>query len=474
MFQLMPGARSSRPRLNRRDLMRISAMGALGTGMSQSILAGQSDIGTTASAKNCIYIFLCGGPSQIDMWDPKPDAPEHIRGDFKPINTNVPGIQIGDLLPHTATHADKFTIIRSMHHDTQSHEPGILRTLLADKQQLNKPFPASPSDKPGIGAILSYLYGAQGQLPPWVVLPRYFMTGDHFYKGQTAGFLGNQYDAFDVNAAKKNSLHRTEFNLENLDLSKSGQDINRLAQRKELLDAIGKQGLSSSNTVRTLDGLIDRAYELFTSEKIKQVFDVKKENTATRERYGMNEYGQSFLLARRLVEADVRMVNLFWTFYGKDGCQFNLWDNHGSNEVEICGGVNLGKDMLRHDYCCPSFDKAYSALLEDLDQRGLLESTLVVVVGEFGRTPVINKSAGRDHWCGVYSAVLAGGGVKGGNIYGESDNIGGYVKDMPATPYDLHATVLKAMGVAPETGIPDQTGRPVRVTDGQPIDAIFG
>jgi arylsulfatase A-like enzyme len=178
------------------------------------------------------------------------------------------------------------------------------------------------------------------------------------------------------------------------------------------------------------------------------------------------------LLARRLVEADVRLVNVFWTFYGKDGCQFNLWDNHGSDK-DVCGGANRGVDMLTHDYCCPSFDRAFSALLQDLNDRSLLDDTLVVVVGEFGRTPKINKNAGRDHWGSCYSAVLAGGGVRGGQVYGESDGQTASVVDSPVTPYDLHATVLHAFGVEPSQTIDDRAGRPIPVTDGQPVKALF-
>ena len=474
MLQLMPGAHTRKAKLTRRDLMRMSALGTLGLGLGSQLdtQLEAAPIAGNASAKNCIYIFLCGGPSQLDMWDPKPDAPDNIRGPFKPISTNVPGIQIGDLLPQVAQHADKLAIVRSMHHDTNSHDLGILRTLLADKSQLKKAYPPKPSDRPGLGALLSYLYGAQGQLPPWVVLPRFFTTGARFYRGQTAGFLGDQYESFELGAEKKASLKRTEFHLENLNLSKSGQDIERLTARKNLLGELTQDDLASSPNVKELDGLVNRAYNLFASQDIRQVFDVRQEKQQTRERYGMNEYGQSFLLARRLVEANVRMVNLFWTFYGDDGCQFNLWDNHGSDK-EVCGGKNRGVDMIRHDYCCPSFDKAFSALLQDLEQRGLLESTLVVVTGEFGRTPKINKNAGRDHWSSCYSTVLAGGGIQGGSIYGRSDRQAAYVADRPVTPFDMHATILHAFGVPRTTMVPDNLGRPLHVTDGNPITDLF-
>lgn len=477
MLQLMPGARSPRSRITRRDMVRISAMGALGAGLSGRLdqVEASTDRPLAGPARHCIYIFLCGGPSQLDIWDPKPLAPSEIRGPIKPIATSVPGIQFGDLIPLTARHADKLSVIRSLHHDSNSHQTGILRTLLASKRETGAAFPPEPSDHPSIGAMLSHLYGAQGTLPPWVVLPRYFTTGNQFYKGQTAGFLGNRYAPLEVGEAKQDSLARTEFNLKNLDLRGNGTSPAELESRRSLLASLEEnRDIGSEAPVQQFQSLRDRAHALLTSRQVREVFDVTREPQPLRERYGMNEYGQSFLLARRLVEADVRMINVFWTFYGKDGCQFNLWDNHGGKaDTEICGGINKGLDMLRHDYCCPSFDRAFSALLEDLDQRGLLDETLVVVVGEFGRTPKINAHTGRDHWSSCYSAVMAGGGIRGGTVYGQSDKHAAYVADMPVTPYDMHATVLRGFGITPSHSVPGPLGRPVRVTDGNPIEALF-
>ena len=450
-------------------------MGALGAGLHGQMdqIEASNNRPLPGPARHCIYIFLCGGPSQLDMWDPKPSAPSEIRGPVKPISTSVPGTQFGDLIPLTAGHADKLSVIRTLNHDSNSHQTGILRTLLASKRENGPAYPPEPSDHPSLGAMLGHLYGAQGTLPPWVVLPRYFTTGNQFYKGQTAGFLGNRYAPLEVGAAKEDTLARTEFNLKNLDLASNGLNSEILESRRSLLAALEENRLIGSETpVQQFQSLREQAHALLTSQRVREVFDVTREPKPLRERYGMNEYGQSFLLARRLVEADVRMINVFWTFYGKDGCQFNLWDNHGSEE-SICGGVNKGAEMLRHDYCCPSFDRAFSALLEDLQQRDLLDETLVVVVGEFGRTPKINKFTGRDHWCSCYSAVLAGGGVRGGSVYGLSDKHAAYVADLPVTPYDLHATVLRAFGVMPGDSVPDPLGRPVRVTDGNPIEAIF-
>jgi len=477
MISLMP-ANVERRSLTRRDILRLSAWSA--AGLSLPSLAEAANGATTThrpTAKNCIYIFLCGGPSQLDMWDPKPNAPKQIRGPFSPIHTNVAGIHIGDLLPSVSRHADKFSLIRSMSIGTSSHETGIFRTLLASKvgTAKNRSFPAEPSDHPAIGAILHKLLGPTGNMPPWAVIPRHFMTGDHFYKGQAAGFLGPAFAPFSLATEKKDSLGRTEFPIKNAQLYGKEMNPERFAGRRSLLGEL--QSLNAgpgaeTKVVRSLQRQYDSAYRMLTSKKFKQAFDVTRERQTDRERYGMNEYGQSFLLARRLVERDVRMVNLFWTFYGKDGCQFNLWDNHGA-EGKVCGGPRTGLAMIKHDYCCPSFDRAFSALLEDLTNRGMLEETMIVVVGEFGRTPKINKWSGRDHWGSCYSAVLAGGGIQGGRIHGASDNHAAYVKDAPVSPYDLHATILHGFGFGPETAVPDQTGRPVRITDGQPLQGLF-
>ena len=469
----------ARARFARRDLIRLGALGALGAGGLASpaaFAATRPDVPKgTAKARSCIFIFLCGGPSQLDMWDPKPEAPIEIRGPFKPIQTTVPGTQFGELLPQVAKQADKFAIIRSMSHESTVHDIGILKTLLASKSENKKAFPAQATDHPALGSLLANKLGVSGALPPWVVLPRFFTTGNRFYKGQTSGFLGAMYEPFEIGAPKTDSLARTEFDLQKLEFDITDFDPERFERRRKLLGELDRNGgtLASLAPIQRTQEVYERAFGMFSNTGVKDVFDVTREPLKLRERYGMNEYGQSFLLARRLSEAGVKMVNVFWTYYGPDGCQFNLWDNHGSDKDTVCGGPSKGVDMIKHDYCCPSFDRAFSALLEDLDQRGKLQETLVVVVGEFGRTPKINKNAGRDHWGACYSAVLAGAGVQGGAIYGESDKYTSSVKDSPVSPYDLHATILHAFGVAQSTTVVDKSGRPIPITDGTPVKALF-
>lgn len=449
----------------------ISALGATLPALQSDVFANQQTHQPTA--KRCIYIFLCGGPSQLDMWDLKPDAPDSIRGPFRPIATSVPGMHIGDLLPLTAQRAEKLAIIRSMMHTSNSHDTGIKYTLLADSSVSGPAYPPLSSDHPGMGGILRSLMGDTGRLPAWVTVPRPFTTGERYYRGQTGGFLGNSFDPFLLNEEKKDSLADKTFRIKALNLP---EEVNssRFADRRQLLESVDRRSAHLINAApsQQMRSHYEKAFNLISSADVRGAFDLEQESATLRDRYGRNEYGQSFLLARRLAEAGTQYVNVFWTYYGKDGCQFNLWDNHGSDK-DVCGGHNRGVDMIRGKYCCPSFDKAFSALLDDLTDRGMLDDTLVVVTGEFGRTPKINKNAGRDHWCSCYSTVLAGGGVRGGSIYGASDGHAAYVKDSPVRPEDLGATILHSFGFAPESEIIDPTGRPVRSSSGQPVTALF-
>ncbi len=475
MSVLTLGGRRS-GRFNRRELLKMSSLGALGLSLPDTSQVQAATTSHKPTAKRCIYIFLCGGPSQIDMWDLKPEAPDSIRGPFQPIDTSVPGIQIGDLLPEVSKHADKFSIIRSMNHDSSSHATGIKYMLLADAGPTTralKAFPPQRSDHPGMGAILQSLQASTSQLPGWVTVPRPFTTGGQFYKGQTAGFLGGAYDPLYLDVEKRDSLSEKQFTVKGFSLPE-GVDAERFQNRRELLSQLktDSQAGWQSDVTQSMEKYYERAFSMLSSEGVGRVFDLEREPAKLRDRYGRNEYGQSFLLARRLIEADVQMVNVFWTYYGKDGCQFNLWDNHGSDKP-VCGGYNKGVEMIRGDYCCPAFDLAYSALLEDLSTRGLLDDTLVVVTGEFGRTPRINKNTGRDHWPNCYSTVLAGGGIKGGQVYGESDKHAAFVKSSPVRPEDLGATILHAFGYRPEATIHMPTGREIASSQGKPVTALF-
>ena len=475
MLSLLPTQSGTSTALHRRDLLKsggLASLSALFPALQQAN-GGVSPLAHAPTAKNCIFIFLCGGPSQLDMWDPKPAAPAEIRGPIGSIDTCVPGIRFGEVLPKVALHADKMALIRSMMHDSTSHETGIKYTLLADSRPPpGEAYPPARTDHPGLGAILWNLLGAHPDLPAWVTIPRPFTTGDHYYKGQTGGLLGGAFDPFAIDEEKFDSLADKQFQLPALSM-RQGMTTDRMRGRHALFSELNGQTPVHSASTRDLEQYSDQAFSLLCSPVTRRAFNLANEPGSLRDQYGRHEYGQSFLLARRLIETGVRMVNVFWTYYGKDGCQFNLWDNHGADE-EICGGLNRGIDMLKAPYCCPSFDQAFSTLLEDLTQRGLLDETLVVVTGEFGRTPKINKWAGRDHWCSCYSTVLAGGGIRGGQIYGESDVHAAYVKDLPTRPEDLGATVLHAFGIAPEAPIYGTTNRPVRASKGTPLKSLFG
>ncbi len=472
MLNLFPSAGGS-PQLTRRDLIRMGPLALAGLSLPRVLRAeDEATARPHATAKNCIYIFLCGGPSQMDLWDPKPEAPLEIRGEYHPIDTNVPGIQIGDLLPLSSQRADKFAIIRSQHAYSTGHGFAIMDSLLGQKNpRPNEAFPTR-SDHPGFGAILHNLLGGCGDLPAWVTIPRPFTTGHEFYKGQTGGFLGPAFDSFLLNKPKKGSLSTELFKVDAIQPVVPPQ---RIAGRRELLKGIDAVTTlqEESGAGAALDKHYRNAFSLIAENGAKQAFDLTLESDATRDRYGRNEYGQSFLMARRLVEAGVRMVNVFWTYFGPDGCQFNLWDNHGI-DGPVCGGPNRGNAMLRHEYCTPSFDRSFTALLDDLAERGLLDETLVVVTGEFGRTPKINKTAGRDHWSGCQSTLMAGGGVLGGQVYGATDAHAAYVKEHPVTPDDIGATIHHAFGLTPEDVVYSQTGRPTRISEGQPIIELFG
>ena len=318
-------------RVNRRELLRLGSGAALGLGLQPLLMAEAAEAAAMArssrKARHCIYIFLCGGPSQLDMWDPKPDAPDGIRGPFRPIETSVPGIWFTELIPRVATHADKLAVIRSMHHGNAEHGDGIAYSLLGRKHAPNDIY-ISSGDHPALGAMLHKVKGDCGVLPPWVILPRPFTTLSPPYKGQAAGFLGSAYDPVTLNEPKIDSLAPKELRLGALD-PPPGVDADRMAARQRLLADCDAEPAVATEAQARWDSGVSRAMEMLSGADCRHAFDLTREPDRVRDRYGRNEYGQSFLLARRLVEAGVRMVNVFWTFFDKQGCQFNLWDNHG-------------------------------------------------------------------------------------------------------------------------------------------------
>lgn len=459
--------------LHRRDAMlRLGQVGLGGLALP-GLLAAQAQAASsvqTSKAKACILVYLWGGPPQQDTFDMKPDAPDGIKSQFQPISTAVPGIQICDQLPQIAKCTDKLAIIRSYTHPSNTHEVGVYHTLTGKvnnslavpRNQRNR------RDFPTMGSVVSY-FSPPGDLPTSVTIPRPIGHDGVVYTGTYAGFLGPKYDPLELQApaeVKERAAHGLEL--------PQGWDAHRLQSRQGLLKTLDDYDRLNQKQAQRVSGLgqfREQAFRMLTSSQAKSAFDLSLESEAMRERYGRNEYGESFLLARRLVEAGVKLVTFIWYYVCKDGNVANVWDNHG-------GSGSLGKitgyAMLKEKYCLPPLDQGYSALIEDLSSRGLLDETLVAMLGEFGRTPKINPNAGRDHWGPCQSVVLAGGGIRGGQVYGASDKIAAYPTEKPVKPEDLIATVYYALGIPPTALLYDAQNRPMPACEGEPVLELFG
>lgn len=455
--------------------MRLGQMG-LGALTLPQLLRAESErrdarrsTNSSSNAKACILVYLWGGPPQHDTFDLKPQAPEGIRGLFQPIDSVVPGIQVCEHLPQIAKHTDKLAIIRSLTHPSNNHEPSVYHTLTGRvNNTLAVPRNArNRRDFPTLGSIVGYFSPPSG-LPASVTIPRPIGHDGVVYSGTHAGFLGPKYDPIETQPpAEVNEKAPHNFDLP------PGVDEHRLQLRYGLLNTVEgiDRAMQQQKATRGLDSYREQAFRMLTSPEAKRAFRLDDEPAKVRDRYGRNEYGECFLMARRLVESGVRLVTFTWYFVAKDGNVLNVWDNHGG--TGSLGGIT-DYQMLKEFYCLPSLDQGYSALLEDLSERGLLDETLVAMYGEFGRTPKINPNKGRDHWGPCQSAVLAGGGIRGGQVYGSSDEHGAYPKTKPVSVEDLHATMFHSMGLNPELEIHDSENRPYRISEGQPIRELFG
>jgi hypothetical protein len=420
-------------------------------------------------AKHCIYVFLWGGPPQQDMWDMKPDAPQGIRSQFRPIQTNVPGIQICDQMPMLAQRMHQVALLRSLTHSSNMHEPSVYRmmtgredpTLVVPRNQRKR------SDFPNLGSVVSYFTPA-GDLPASVTVPRPVGHDGVTYSGTHAGFLGPRYDPLELQPAKNSNdqpLHAVAL--------PADVDTTRLYARRGLLHVVEarERQLQNRRAAEGLGGFQEQAFRMVTAPAAKRAFQIEREPPAVRDRYGRNEYGDSFLLARRLIEADVRLVSVIWMYIFPTGRVSNIWDNHAGFGIH---GAKTGFDLMRSPVGMPTLDRALTALLDDLSLRGLLDETLIVAYGEFGRTPKINADQGRDHWGACQSVLLAGGGIRGGQVYGSSDPIAAYPKDNPVSPEDLLATIYRALGLSADQEIHDRAGRPYRIVEGKAIERLFG
>ena len=444
--------------LSRRQLLGIGGS-LMGLSLS-SLLRAEGRSRHKARAKSVIFLHQYGGPSHHDTFDMKPAAPAEIRGEFKPIATKVPGLQICERLPRLAQLMDRCSLVRSLRHSMKNHNSAGYYSLSGhtpptDDQRLRDTRELFPA----YGSVVDKLAPARAGVPTFVSYP-YVIRDGSITPGQHASFLGKAHDplfiAQDPNAA--------DFRLPELSLPDS-LTLERLENRRAVLKLIDKQSelLEFSAKARGIEEAYGKALSMLTAPGVKKAFDLSEEPVAVRQRYGRTTYGQGCLLARRLVEAGVRFVNVYFAqFIG--GCTGG-WDTHGFNDKPMY--------PILKNYLLPITDQVVPTLLEDLDQRGLLESTLVVWVGEFGRSPRINKLAGRDHWPACYPALLAGGGVKRGCVFGSSDRTGAYPATEPLRPEDLSATMFHLLGIDPKTEVRDALNRPLPISAGSPIDGIL-
>jgi hypothetical protein len=462
MFEFRVGSPHDRALLcgrgpTRRDVLQVGALGAIGLSLPQYARAtAEGRVRPGHENRSCILIFNLGGPSHVDLWDMKPEAPAEIRGPFQPIRTKSEAIEISELLPKHAAVADRFSLVRSCRHDGAAvHDAGwqMMQTGRRFTGGINTPHAGSVSD---------YLLGRRSDLPAFIVLPQLMgRGGGNLPNGQAGGFLGKAYDPFALMADPS----QPNFKVPDL-LPPDQIGVTRLDRRRKMRDLVDAttKAFEASEDARLLDDNFQAAYRLMTSSQAREAFDLSREPAAVRERYGMNRFGQCCLLARRLVESGVRFVtiNTFLTVFDEI-----TWDIHGSKPFTSIEGM---KDIV-----CPMYDQAYSALIEDLHARGLLDETLVAGLAEFGRTPKVNPAGGRDHWPQCFTCSFAGGGVKGGRVVGASDTIGGFPAERPVGPGDVVATIFHSLGLDHTGHLPGPAGRPFALTDfgTEPIRELF-
>jgi hypothetical protein len=463
--------------LTRRETLKAGALALLGGFTLPELLRAEERRPAhrrPGKARSVILLYLLGGAATQDMVDLKPSAPSGVRGEFKPIATNVPGIQICEHLQRTARWMHRTAVVRSLNHKAGCHN--CLPSYTGDEVPPPDQNPRD-SDAPSMGSVCEYLNGGPGNIPAYVYLPCWLGWGQVFRRaGPYAGFLGKRYDPLiaecapygDKDAPAPGPGHprvvRGTPYLPNSVLE-ADLTIDRLNRRRSLLQQVDDRlrHVEASVTLDSFDRTQQQAFGLLTSSRVKAAFDLRHEDPRLVERYGRTLFGHSSLIARRLVEAGVRFVNVTWDlFWDRVAIDFDAWDTH-TNNFEI-----LKRNKLPH------FDQTFTALLQDLEGRGLLDETLVVVMSEMGRTPQINPAAGRDHWTFCYSMLFAGAGIRGGTVYGASDAQAAYVKDKPVSTADVCATIYEGLGIDPEMPVHDHAGRPVPVArGGRPIRDIM-
>jgi hypothetical protein len=466
--------------VSRREFLRVGGAGLLGLSLGdifrlQAATGDDAPMNKTGwgQAKSVIMIFLQGGPSHIDIWDPKPDAPSNVRGEFKPIKTNVSGISLSETMPLLAKQMDKATLIRSLSYTPAglfNHTAAIYQMMTGYTPDRVSPSgqlePPTASDFPHAGSQISRLKPIKEAMLPFVMLPRPLQESGVIGKGGTAGFLGPAFDPYYFYQDPA-----TEVNLSDLALRKDVSK-DRFARRAKLLDQVNGQmpEIEKSVSNYALDSYYQKAFDLILSGRAREAFDLTKEPDKMRDRYGRHTFGQGLLMARRLIEAGTRFVQMNWPSVANGDPNTTAWDTHAAN---------FGP--LRNIHC-PKLDSGLSALLEDMDQRGLLKETLVIAVGEFGRSPRLgvstsgnsNSPDGRDHWPYCYTGLVAGAGIRRGALYGKSDATGSSPVETPVHPTQLLATIYHALGINPHTMVMNHLNQPRELVQSEPIPALFG
>jgi uncharacterized protein (DUF1501 family) len=465
----------------RREFLRVGGAAMLGLSLPE-FLARQAAMAMSPAesgqprsfgkAKAVILLYLQGGPSHLDIWDPKPDAPSNIRGEFKPIQTNVPGIQLSETMPLLAKQADKYTLMRSVSYTPNglfNHTAAMYQMLTGYTPDRVSPSgqlePPSPRDYPNVGSHVAKLRPPEVPMLPFVMMPRPLQESDVIGKAGTAGFLGKAYDPYYLYQDPNKPLDTGDLSLR-ADIS-----VDRLRRRTHLLQMINHSMPSLERAVQSsaIDKYYQKAFDLVLSGRARQAFDLTREPDTVRDRYGRHTFGQGALLSRRLIEAGTPNVQMNRPAVANGDPKVDAWDTHAAN---------FGPLKNLH---CPKLDSALSALLEDLSTRGLLEETLVLAIGEFGRSPRLGVSTsgngnapdGRDHWPYCYTGLIAGAGVAGGRIYGKSDSTGSSPVENPVHPTDILATVYHVLGILPETEIRNELNQPRALVEGKPILGLF-
>jgi hypothetical protein len=460
MLKFVTPALNTCDQFTRREWMRVGSIGLGGLTLPQLLTQRARAAGKPAKAKSVIIFGLLGGPAQYDTWDPKPDAPAEIRGPFGTIQSRTPGLRVGELMPLTSQLTDKIAVLRAVVTNDNAHSSSGYQMLTGVPHQplnVESATPKPPNNWPSLASMVRYLRPAAGQLPSSVVLPEHIWNDGNFpWPGQDAGLLGRKHDPWLIHCDPSDARFK-------IDALAPPDEVpaNRLTERRGLLDQMNHRldASGSTGSFDIHDASVQKAFELVSSGAARTAFDIDRESEKTRERYGRSRFAQSCLLARRLVETGVSLVQINWTRIPKLENQGG-WDTHAKHNQSAKG------------FLMPMMDQAFSALINDLDARGLLDETLVVWFGEFGRTPKFNGNGGRDHWGHVFSLALAGGGIRGGVVYGASDKHAAFPADGRVEPRDLIATVLHCLGYGPDVELRDSVNRPFPASRGEVIKAI--